>query len=92
MPPAHALHDVRRMLEMTPMADKKQMEKRPKRGCLAQLFFLFRAALSPVLAIAIAVMLLPQALSAIEGYGPGAQAQAARDIGAVLRESLASGH
>lgn len=92
MPPAHALHDVRRVLEMALMADKKQMEKRPKRGCLAQLFFLFSAALSPVLAIAIAVMLLPQDLSDIEGYGPGAQAQEARDLGAVLRESLERGH
>lgn len=92
MAPAHALHGRCRVLEMALMADKKEKEKRPKRGCLAQFFFLVSALSSVVLAFAIVVMLLPQDLSDIEGYGAGAQGKEARDLTAVLRESLERGH
>lgn len=77
------------------MADKKEKEPKreaPKRGCWARSFFMISAASSMVLAVAIIIMLLPQDLSDIEGYGPGAQNQKARDLTAVLRESIDRGH
>lgn len=78
------------MLSRTLMADKK--EKPRKRGCIAQALFAISVISSLLLAVAIVVMLLPQDLSGIDGYGPGAQSGEARDLTAVLEESLERGH
>ena len=53
--------------------DKDKKNEKPKRGCLAQGFFLISAVSSLALAVAIVVMLLPQDLSDIEGYGEGSK-------------------
>lgn len=71
------------------MAKDKQ---KPKRGCVARAFFMISAASSLLLACAVIAMLIPQDTWTIEGYGEGAKSQQARDLTAVLNESLERGH
>ena len=72
--------------------DQDKPKQKPKRSFIARLFFLISAASSLLLALAVVVVLLPQDLSTIEGYGEGAKRQEARDLTAVLKESLDRGH
>lgn len=75
------------------MAKSKEKQKeKPKRGCMARLLFVVSAFSSLLLAGALVIMLLPQDIWNIEGYGEGAQSQQARDLTAVLRESVERGH
>ena len=76
------------------MAEKKekQKDKPRKRGCIAQLFFALSAFSSLLLAFALTIMVLPQDTWNIQGYGQGAQNQEARDLTAVLKESVERGH
>jgi len=77
---------------MADKKDKQPKQERPKRGCIVQAFFGISVVSSLLLAVAIVFMLLPQDLSSIEGYGPGAKSRQARDLTAVLRESIDRGH
>ena len=72
--------------------EKRKLDHKPKRSFIAWLFFLIGSGSSLLLALALAVMMLPQDLSRIEGYGEGAKTREARDLTAVLRESLERGH
>ena len=72
--------------------DKDKKKEKPKRGCMARLGFAVSAVSSLLLAGALVIMLLPQDIWNIEGYGEGAQSQQARDLTAVLRESVERGH
>ena len=71
--------------------DKDKKKEKPKRGCMARLGFAVSAVSSLLLAGALVIMLLPQDIWNIEGYGEGAQSQQARDLTAVLRESVERG-
>ncbi|MGA0900791.1 MAG: hypothetical protein ACO3SO_10335 [Luteolibacter sp.] len=74
------------------MAVKKDKQHGPRLGCVARALFGISVFCSLMLAVAIVAMLLPQDLSTINGYGDGAQIGKARDLKAVMRESLQRGH
>ncbi|MDX1681140.1 MAG: hypothetical protein R3242_10460 [Akkermansiaceae bacterium] len=75
------------------MAKKKdKQEKHAKRGCVLQSMFLICIISSFLLLIAMILMVIPQDTHDIEGYGEAVQGDEARDLIAVLEESLERGH
>ena len=72
--------------------DKDKKKEKPKRGCVPQLFFAISGFASVLMAVALVFMVVPQDIWSIDGYGEGAQNREARDLTAVLRESVDRGH